>query len=63
MKPFIAAPDNLFNPSKASYDARGSKHLILVVGGETTAHDVRQRARCDNCRAKGNNTYQIVLGW
>ena len=35
-------------------------NLILVVGGDTTAHEVRQRARCDNCRAKGNNTYQIV---
>ena len=34
-------------------------NLILVVGG-TTAHEVRQRARCNNCGEKGNNTYQIV---
>jgi len=26
----------------------------------TTAHEVRQRARCHNCGVKGNNTYQIV---
>ncbi len=35
-------------------------NLILFVGGGSTAHDVRQRARCHNCCAKGNNTYQIV---
>jgi len=35
-------------------------NLILVVGGDTTAHDVRQRYSCQKCRAKGNNTYQIV---
>jgi len=35
-------------------------NLIAVVGGDTTAHEVRQRARCDNCGVKGNNTYQIV---
>ena len=34
--------------------------LIAVVGGDTTAHEVRQRARCHNCGVKGNNTYQIV---
>ena len=34
--------------------------LIAVVGGDTTAHEVRQRARCNNCGVKGNNTYQIV---
>ena len=33
-------------------------NLILVVGGDTTAHEVRQRARCHNCGVKGNNTYQ-----
>ena len=33
---------------------------MLVVGGDTTAHEVRQRARCHNCGVKGNNTYQIV---
>ena len=41
---------------------------MLVVGGDTTAHEVRQRARCNNCGVKGNNTYQIVYtgnssGW
>ena len=35
-------------------------NLIAVVGGDTTAHEVRQRARCSNCGVKGNNTYQIV---
>ena len=35
-------------------------NLILVVGGGATAHDVRQRYSCPKCRAKGNNTYQIV---
>ena len=34
--------------------------LIAVVGGDTTAHEVRQRARCHNRGVKGNNTYQIV---
>ena len=36
-------------------------NLILVVGGDATAHDVRQRYSCQKCKAKGNNTYQIVL--
>jgi hypothetical protein len=35
-------------------------NLIAVVGGDTTAHGVRQRTRCHNCGVKGNNTYQIV---
>ena len=35
-------------------------NLIAVVGGDTTAHEVRQEARCHNCGVKGNNTYQIV---
>jgi hypothetical protein len=35
-------------------------NLIAVVGGDTTAHKVRQRARCHNYGVKGNNTYQIV---
>jgi hypothetical protein len=35
-------------------------NLIAVVGGDTTAHEVRQRARCNDCGVKGNNTYQIV---
>ena len=35
-------------------------NLIAVVGGDTTAHEVRQRARCHNCGVKGNKPYQIV---
>ena len=35
-------------------------NLIAGVGGDTTAHEVRQRARCQKCGVKGNNTYQIV---
>ena len=35
-------------------------NLIAVVVGDTTAHEVRQRARCHNCGVKGNNTYQMV---
>ena len=35
-------------------------NLTAVVGGDTTAHEVRQRAICHNCGVKGNNTYQIV---
>ena len=31
-----------------------------MFGGDTTAHEVRQRARCHNCAVKGNNTYQVV---
>ena len=35
-------------------------NLIAVLGGNTTAHEVRKRARCHNCGVKGNNKYQIV---
>ena len=35
-------------------------NLIAVVGGDTTAGEVRQSARYHNCGVKGNNTYQIV---
>jgi len=35
-------------------------NLMLVVGGDAIAHEVRQRARCHNCGVKSNNTYQIV---
>ena len=35
-------------------------NLIAILGGNTTAHEVRQRARCHNCGVKGNNTYKIV---
>lgn len=33
---------------------------MLVVEGDATAHDVRQRYSCQKFKAKGNNTYQIV---
>ena len=33
---------------------------MLVVGGDATAHEVRQRYSCPKCKAKGNNTFQIV---
>ena len=35
-------------------------NLIAAIGGNATAHEVRQRAKCHNCGVKGNNTYQIV---
>ena len=35
-------------------------NLILVVGGDATVHYVRQKFRCQKCKAKGNNTYQIA---
>ena len=38
----------------------GSVSLIDIIVGDTTAHEVRQRARCHSCGMKGNNTYQIV---
>ena len=38
-------------------------NLISVLGGDATAHEVRQRYSCPKCKAKGNNKYQIVLGW
>jgi hypothetical protein len=31
-------------------------NLIAVVGGDTTAHEVRQRARCHNCGVGGVTT-------
>ena len=33
---------------------------MLVVGGDAIAHDVGQKASCNNCGEKGNNKYQIV---
>jgi|TARA_B110000902_G_scaffold194141_1_gene220006 hypothetical protein len=33
---------------------------MLILGPVATAHDVRQKFRCQKCRAKGKNTYQIV---
>jgi hypothetical protein len=35
-------------------------NLIAMVGEDATAHDVRQRYSCPKCKAKGNNTYQII---
>jgi len=35
-------------------------NLILVVGEDATAHDVRKRYSCPKCKAKGENTYQII---
>jgi hypothetical protein len=32
----------------------------VVVLVNISAHEVRQRARCNNCGVKGNNTYEIV---
>ncbi len=38
-----------------------SSKLKVVFKFNTTAHEVRQRARCHKCGVKGNNTYKIVL--
>ena len=35
-------------------------NLIAVVGEDAMAHDVRQNYSCPKCKAKGNNTYQIM---
>ena len=37
-------------------------HLLihLVEGPDATTHEARQKFRCPKCKAKGNNTYQIV---
>ena len=35
--------------------------LYYLSLSPTTAHEVRQRARCHNCGVKGNKTYQIVF--
>ena len=66
--PHLALPDLGAKRLKFSITCGLCKHhtllevanLIAVVGGATTAHEVRQRARCHNCGVKGNNTYQIV---
>jgi len=34
--------------------------LYYLSLSPTTAHEVRQRARCNNCGVKGNNTHQVV---
>ena len=46
--------------SGSSVGAGKSSLKLAVVGGDTTANEVRQRARCHNYGVKGNNTYQIV---
>ena len=38
----------------------GSVSLIAIIVGDTTAHEVRQRARCNNCGVNGKNTYHCV---
>ena len=35
-------------------------NLILVVGAEATVHDVSKKFRCKQCKAKGENTFQII---
>ena len=35
-------------------------NLIAVVGGDATAHDVRQRHVCKQCNVRGDNTFKIV---
>ena len=36
-------------------------NLILVVGGDATAHDVRQRHVCKQCNTRGENTFKIIF--
>ena len=50
-----------FHPEIEHHTLLEVANLIAVVGGDTTAHEVRQKAKCDNCGVKGNSTYQIVL--
>jgi len=47
-------------PSREQHSIPEIANRILVFGCDTTAHEVRQRARCHNCGVKGNNTYKIV---
>jgi hypothetical protein len=35
-------------------------NLILVVGGDATAHDVRQRHVCKQCNTRGENTFKVI---
>ena len=64
-KELLSARANSFSYNKScivrlNLVAVGGVNPIAVDGGDTTAHEVRQRARCHNCGVKGNNTYQIV---
>ena len=34
--------------------------LILATSGDTTTHEIRQKAVCRGCDVKGDNTYQLV---
>jgi len=36
-------------------------NLILVVGGDATAHNVRQRHVCKQCNTRGENTFKIIF--
>ena len=35
-------------------------NLILVVGEDSTVHDVLKKFRCKHCNVKGENNFQIV---
>jgi hypothetical protein len=35
-------------------------NLLLFVDGETTAHEIRNRASCPKCLEVGNNTYKVL---
>jgi len=64
-KELLSARANSFSNNKSrsirlNLVAVGGVNMIAVVGGDTTSHEVRQRARCHNCGVTGNNTYQIV---
>ena len=39
----------------------GSASLIAIIEGDTTAHEVRQRARCHNCGVKGNTRIRSFM--
>ena len=63
-KELLSARANSFSYNKScivrlNLVAVGGVNPIAVDGGDTTAHEVRQRARCQKCGVKGNNTYQI----
>ena len=64
-KELLSARANSFSNNKSrsirlNLVAVGGVNPIAVVGGDTTAHEVRQKARVYNCGVKGNNTYPIV---
>jgi hypothetical protein len=64
-KELLSARANSFSYNKScivrlNLVAVGGVNPIAVDGGDTTAHELRQRARCHNCGVTGNNTFQIV---